>query len=48
MNNLDIGILEADKFSHSVGELSEMLHACVRAGASINFILPFTRFESEQ
>lgn len=48
MNNLDIGILEADKFSHSVGELSEMLQACVHAGASINFILPITSFKSEQ
>ena len=48
MNNLDIGILEADKFSHSVGELSEILHTCVHAGASINFILPITSFESEQ
>ncbi|MBT5498810.1 MAG: GNAT family N-acetyltransferase [Alphaproteobacteria bacterium] len=48
MNNLDIRIIESDHFPHSVGELSEMLHACVHAGASINFILPFTRFESEQ
>lgn len=37
----DISILPADRFPDYLGELADLLHACVAAGASISFVQPF-------
>ena len=36
-----IELLQTDSIASEIEELSELLHACVHAGASVNFILPF-------
>ena len=38
-------VAPADFASHVEG-LTDVLHACVHAGASVNFILPFPRDEA--
>jgi len=42
-----ISIFTADDIASQVRELGALLHACVHAGASISFVLPFTVEESE-
>lgn len=42
-----ISIFSADDIASHVRELGALLHACVHAGASINFVLPFTEDDSE-
>ena len=42
-----ISVLSADDIARRVGELGALLHACVHAGASVNFVLPFTEGDSE-
>lgn len=37
----------ADELAGAVADLAALLHACVHAGASIGFILPFPREEAE-
>ncbi len=37
----DIAFLSADEISDRLEELAGLLHACVHAGASIGFVLPF-------
>jgi ribosomal protein S18 acetylase RimI-like enzyme len=37
----------ADDISAHIGELGRLLHACVHAGASISFVLPFSVKEGE-
>ncbi len=41
-----VSVLTADEADACAGELAELLHACVAAGASVNFVLPFTLAES--
>ena len=40
-----ISILSAEDVEGRLGELAALLHACVQAGASVNFVLPFTPAE---
>lgn len=42
-----ISIFSADELARHVGELGELLQACVHAGASIGFVLPFGPNEAE-
>lgn len=42
-----ISIVSADEAARTVRELGALMHACVHAGASINFVLPFAVAESE-
>jgi len=42
-----ISTLSADEAERRVGDLSALLHACVHAGANINFVLPFSLEDSE-
>ena len=46
-NDLTIVKFSAEDVECHMGELAGLLHACVKAGASINFILPFSLAESE-
>ena len=45
----DISIIAAgtDELERNIGELANLLHACVHAGASVGFILPFALSEAE-
>lgn len=38
----------ADEFEQNVGAFTEILHACVHAGASVNFIMPFSESDAER
>lgn len=42
-----LSLLSSDDIETSLDGLAELLHACVHAGASIGFILPHSRTESE-
>jgi ribosomal protein S18 acetylase RimI-like enzyme len=42
-----ISNFSADDLMRHVGELGALLHACVHAGASVNFVLPYSREDSE-
>ena len=42
-----IATFSADDVASHAGELGALLHACVHAGASINFVLPYTADDSE-
>jgi ribosomal protein S18 acetylase RimI-like enzyme len=42
-----IALLSANDVASHVRELGALLHACVHAGASIGFVLPFTAEDSE-
>lgn len=42
----EIATVSAPEFEASIEAFAALLHACVLAGASINFVLPFTREES--
>ena len=42
-----ISTFTAEDVARHVGELGALLHACVHAGASVNFVLPFGRDEAE-
>ena len=39
--------LSADELERRIGELGALLHACVHAGANINFVLPFSQTDAE-
>lgn len=39
---MEIRALTAEDLSDTLGDLAELLHACVHAGASVNFVLPFS------
>jgi hypothetical protein len=41
-----ISTLSLDEATQRLDELSALLHACVHAGANINFVLPFSEGES--
>ncbi len=45
--SVKITIFTADDFSRHLAELGALLKACVDAGASIGFILPFSESEAE-
>ncbi len=45
--SLDISELRAAEAMDHVAELGALLHACVHAGASIGFVLPFAEAEAE-
>lgn len=47
MNVTTISLLSAGELERCVPDLGALLHACVHAGASIGFILPFERREAE-
>jgi ribosomal protein S18 acetylase RimI-like enzyme len=42
-----LSILSAEDVAVHLGALGALLHACVHAGASVNFVLPFTQEDSE-
>lgn len=42
-----IATLPADEAERRIGELAALLHACVHAGASINFVMPFSEGDAE-
>jgi ribosomal protein S18 acetylase RimI-like enzyme len=42
-----VSFTAADAAAHLQG-LGELLHACVEAGAGVNFVLPYSREESEE
>ncbi|MDF3834948.1 GNAT family N-acetyltransferase [Cupriavidus basilensis] len=42
-----LSLLPADQIACHLGELAALLHACVRDGASIGFVQPFTAGDSE-
>ena len=42
MSQVKIVKIAPEHFDEQVGELAEILHACVSDGASVGFILPFT------
>lgn len=42
-----ISMLSADEATAQIPDLGALLHACVHAGASINFVLPFSEADSE-
>ncbi|NRG17904.1 GNAT family N-acetyltransferase [Rhizobiales bacterium] len=43
----EISILQADGVEARLGELAGLMRDCVHAGASINFVLPFSMAESQ-
>ncbi|MFO7481205.1 GNAT family N-acetyltransferase [Oceanibaculum nanhaiense] len=43
----EISTLSAEVFADRLGELADLLHACVTAGASISFVQPFGIGDSE-
>lgn len=45
--SVTISAFPAEEVAGHVRELGELLHACVHAGASIGFVLPYTRADSE-
>ena len=45
--SLSIETLSADQLADAAAELGALLHACVHAGASVGFVLPFTPAEAE-
>ena len=42
-----LSVFSADDVARHIGELAALLRACVHAGASINFVLPYTRADGE-
>ncbi len=42
-----ISVFTADDVLRHARELGALLHACVHAGASVNFVLPYSRDEAE-
>lgn len=44
---IEPSILSADDAGRRLGELGALLHACVSAGASVNFVWPFAPAEAE-
>jgi ribosomal protein S18 acetylase RimI-like enzyme len=40
-------LFDADDIAHHIDGLTELIHACIHDGASIGFILPHSRAESE-
>ena len=42
-----IAIFSADDIAKHIRALGALLHACVHAGASINFVLPYSQADSE-
>jgi len=42
-----ISILSADEAERRTAELAALLHACVHAGANINFVMPFPMADAE-
>jgi ribosomal protein S18 acetylase RimI-like enzyme len=47
-SQIGISSLSADEAAAHVRELGALLHACVHAGASIGFVLPFSSGEAEK
>lgn len=45
--SLSIASLSADEGAEQIMQLGALLHACVHAGASIGFVLPFSTEQSE-
>lgn len=45
--DITLSNVAADDIPARLGELGALLHACVHAGASIGFVLPFTTAEAE-
>jgi ribosomal protein S18 acetylase RimI-like enzyme len=45
--SVTISTFSAEEVAAHVRDLGELLHACVHAGASIGFVLPHTRADSE-
>ena len=43
----ELALLSAEEVAAHVRALGALLHACVHAGASVNFVLPFTADDSE-
>ncbi|MBA8876922.1 GNAT family N-acetyltransferase [Phyllobacterium myrsinacearum] len=43
----DIAVFDANDIENHIEALGALLHACVHDGASIGFVLPFSRRESE-
>lgn len=43
----DIVLFTADELSRHISDFGDLLHACVLAGASVNFVQPFSREEAE-
>jgi ribosomal protein S18 acetylase RimI-like enzyme len=41
-----ISMFSVDEVARRLGELGALLHACVHAGASVNFVLPFSEDDS--
>lgn len=47
MGAISIDSLGADDLAREIGAFATLLHDCVQAGASINFVLPFSLAEAE-
>jgi ribosomal protein S18 acetylase RimI-like enzyme len=47
MTDTRIEPLSPDAAEREIGALAELLHACVHAGASVNFVMPFPVAEAE-
>jgi ribosomal protein S18 acetylase RimI-like enzyme len=47
MSDTTIAAFSADDIAGHLRELGALLHACVHAGASVSFVLPFTAEDSE-
>jgi ribosomal protein S18 acetylase RimI-like enzyme len=45
--DVDIAEFSADDLESRIGEFAALLHACVHAGANINFVLPFSQADAE-
>lgn len=46
MTEISVSTLTADGLERRTGELGVLLHVCVSAGASVNFVLPFPEGEA--
>lgn len=46
-SQVSIAIFRADDLAAHLSELGGLLHACVHAGANINFVLPYAEEEAE-
>ena len=44
--DIAIAVFAADDVERDMDELGALLHACVHAGASVNFVLPFTQADA--
>ncbi|UDG74712.1 GNAT family N-acetyltransferase [Achromobacter sp. 77] len=46
-SNLELTLLPADAAAAAVSDLATLLHACVKGGASVSFVLPYSHDDAQ-